>query len=791
MSNTYNFSGALLSSNVIITGNLIVDEMISSTEIIQKNETSGFNTSLIIGDNTSINTQSTKGIHIGYDNSSNKGSIYVMNGESTLTDIYINDPSYDASSNTVIHLPSLKTKSISTDISNGNLTLTANGTGKLILNSDVELSGNLLLPPTTTSAGRIIQNGSVIFQRYGTNTIFLGTSSGNYSLTGTSMYGIGNGTLSSVTSGSNLIAIGTNSMGLGSVSGSFNIGIGDSTLRIISSGQHNIAIGNSAMYNSTSSQANIAIGSNSLSQLMTGSGNVCIGVGAGANFTSSESNNILIGSQSGLQGESNVIKIGNSSNKCYIEGIYNSSLGSTAKIVGVNDNNQLFTGATTMSTSAVINTNSYFSINGTQLLSSSSLTLNNGTKTATLNNSGANTADCTYSFPDKAAGTYTLATTADINSSSGGLLDLPANTKILYVSLNGNNTTGNGTFSNPYSLPSVAMASITGSSITNRYVIYCSAGVYGSSATTILFKPYVYICCANPFSCRIQENLSIDSSMLVGNVRSGAFGVLFSGSSFATFDFTTDSTHSHVIEFSNCQFNVPITYKSAGVADFFSSYLCNFFQAITISGGQTSMISCLVQTSLTSNTAFNGSAVSTFQGTQFNNGNVNVSSTLGLTNVVNFINSVITSPNTLTLSNVTPGNTSYIYDSASRIPLARLSYDTSVVLTSLSQPNSTIIGGRPVLMSGSGNVYSFRYSGKYNNPFTKAYLTCGNSGGISSFELTDLLNSTILGTVVVGSGDPGTYEITNLTNIPSESTILQLNLNNFGGVVEVFSLTLE
>jgi hypothetical protein len=117
-----------------------------------------------------------------------------------------------------------------------------------------------------------------------------------------------------------------------------------------STGGANTAIGSAALYSLSSGDYNVALGAFSLSALTSGIGNIVLGESAGLNYTSSETSNILIGN-TGVAGESNVIRIGASSgsysqSKAYVAGI-SGSTSSSGVAVYVNSSGQL--GTTTSS----------------------------------------------------------------------------------------------------------------------------------------------------------------------------------------------------------------------------------------------------------------------------------------------------------------------------------------------------------------------------------------------------------------------------------------------------------
>ncbi|HXO41971.1 MAG TPA: tail fiber domain-containing protein [Thermoanaerobaculia bacterium] len=117
-----------------------------------------------------------------------------------------------------------------------------------------------------------------------------------------------------------------------------------------STGGANTAIGAAALDSLSSGDYNVALGQASLSGLTSGSGNIALGDSAALSYTGSETSNIVIGN-SGVAGESNVIRIGASSggytqSKAFVAGI-SGSTSSSGIAVYVNTSGQL--GTTTSS----------------------------------------------------------------------------------------------------------------------------------------------------------------------------------------------------------------------------------------------------------------------------------------------------------------------------------------------------------------------------------------------------------------------------------------------------------
>jgi hypothetical protein len=431
---------------------------LTGTQLLaQRTETTRDNSTVVIGNNLSTLTTNSRGVHIGYDSLAQQGSIYSMNDSGVITDLFLNSPfSYG---NGATWAPSFRTNSIqeftssngvqiaggmkfindgktlrnavddiildTTNLTNNTIRLKNQGTEIVQVNAnELLLSKNLKLPTTSSTAGNITQGGLNKIHFYGSTNGFFGENCGNYTLTGGGNWAGGAGALMNLTSGQ------------------YNIGMSYQGGFSISSGSYNCAIGQNAIGNNGGSaictgSENFALGASSLRFLTSGIRNCCICNGSGLNVTSSSNNifcgylagnaitnetggNIFIGNnQSGIAGESNTIRIGNggASTKCYLEGIYNINPSSTGRLVGVNSSNQLATECSSLTTTAFIDS-AYYKINGASSLEPGTLYLNNGTKTVTLTNSNV-TASSVYTLPDKPAGTYTLATTNDVSSSSG------------------------------------------------------------------------------------------------------------------------------------------------------------------------------------------------------------------------------------------------------------------------------------------------------------------------------------------------------------------------------------
>jgi hypothetical protein len=178
---------------------------------------------------------------------------------------------------------------------------------KLDVVGSVALSGNLVLPATTSAtAGVITLGGNRFAHSFGTNNTFLGANAGNLTMTGDGNTAIGDSTLNSNTTGRWNTASGFSALNKNTAS-LYNTASGSNALA------NNIADGNTAsgavaLENNTTGSFNTAVGFEALRNNTTGNTNIAIGSVAGLNLTTGDLN-IDIGDY-GVAGESHTTRIG-------------------------------------------------------------------------------------------------------------------------------------------------------------------------------------------------------------------------------------------------------------------------------------------------------------------------------------------------------------------------------------------------------------------------------------------------------------------------------------------------
>jgi len=151
--------------------------------------------------------------------------------------------------------------------------------GGLGVAKSIFAGGIINIPATTSTAGQITQAGTRLVHTYGTQNLFLGSSSGNFTLTGAANVGVGRSTLIALTNGARNLAIGDGTM-YQLTSGADNCGFGASALNAMISGSWNIGLGSLALV-ATTGNANIGIGYLAGQYNTTGGSNVFIGYNSG------------------------------------------------------------------------------------------------------------------------------------------------------------------------------------------------------------------------------------------------------------------------------------------------------------------------------------------------------------------------------------------------------------------------------------------------------------------------------------------------------------------------------
>lgn len=129
---------------------------------------------------------------------------------------------------------------------------------------------------TQATPGLIAVAGVRRWHEYGTENLFIGKNSGNFTLTGGANIGLGDITLDALTSGEENLAVGTNCL-TACTSGSYNVGLGTQALQSNTTGARNMAIGNTVLGSNIAGTDNMGIGQGTLGSNVTGVGNVAIG----------------------------------------------------------------------------------------------------------------------------------------------------------------------------------------------------------------------------------------------------------------------------------------------------------------------------------------------------------------------------------------------------------------------------------------------------------------------------------------------------------------------------------
>jgi hypothetical protein len=241
------------------------------------------------------------------------------------------------------------------------------------------------------------------------NNTFLGSGSGNITLTGDFNIGLGSETLNSLTTGLE------------------NVGIGYNALTAVTTGANNVTLGNVTGTLITTGSQNTIVGSGSGAFLVSGNNNILLGYLNGSNYTTNESDNIIIATGfSGTGAESHKIYIGvdgggaNQQDACFTAGALTSARGITATTGNISSSAGQVNAFTTMTAgTGITSTTGNIVATAGQVNAGTTITAGTGI-TATTGNIVA-TAGQINAGTTMTAGTGIAATTGNITATAGAV----------------------------------------------------------------------------------------------------------------------------------------------------------------------------------------------------------------------------------------------------------------------------------------------------------------------------------------------------------------------------------
>jgi hypothetical protein len=193
-------------------------------------------------------------------------------------------------------------------------------------------AGSFYLPFSDSAVpeGYIYFNLNPVITIPSSNNNFFGYLSGNPDTTamaGTNNLGVGDTTLTALTTASD------------------NTAVGSGALELVETSSYNTAVGFSALgvLVSNNSGSNTAVGWASAVALQTGIYNVAVGATSGDNWTGAESSNVILGCNFGITGESNVMRLGGGTgggnslqNKAFCSGVTSNVSAGRAGVMFIN-----------------------------------------------------------------------------------------------------------------------------------------------------------------------------------------------------------------------------------------------------------------------------------------------------------------------------------------------------------------------------------------------------------------------------------------------------------------------
>ena len=155
---------------------------------------------------------------------------------------------------------------------------------------------------------------------------------------------------------------------------------------------------------------------------------------------------------------------------------------------------------------------------------------------------------------------------------------LPTSNEVVYVSsLNGNDTSGDGSYANPYATVAHAMGTIVDASQSKPYAIQLLSR-YQVETASISMKPWTYICGLGQRASYIRINgggtLSPDTSYGTSAGWSGLFNLYWGGSTNINWNLHALGGSNSVFVIQNCTITGNFTYlgRSGGAGDYLEVY---------------------------------------------------------------------------------------------------------------------------------------------------------------------------------------------------------------------------
>jgi len=152
------------------------------------------------------------------------------------------------------------------------------GIGTTTPNEQLELTGNLRLPPSTATVGVIKSGANRFIHNFGTNNFFAGVNAGNFTLSGSNNTGVGINALQALTTGPSNTAMGQDAL-RSNTTGYWNTAVGHGALNTNNTGYYNTAVGYGVLSYNTTGNSNTAMGLGALSY-NTGNYNTAMGLDA-------------------------------------------------------------------------------------------------------------------------------------------------------------------------------------------------------------------------------------------------------------------------------------------------------------------------------------------------------------------------------------------------------------------------------------------------------------------------------------------------------------------------------
>lgn len=201
------------------------------------------------------------------------------------------------------------------------------------------------------------------------------------------------------------------------------------------------------------------------------------------------------------------------------------------------------------------------------------------------------------------AGTLWSTMVGAVNGLMSAIVMSPSYTQMVYVNLNGSDTTGTGSIIKPFRTINHALSTITDAVTTKRYSVEIASGLFAETGD-IALVPYVYLRGSGMDVTTVTSSTNLVSLGSLFNVngtyRFGVESLSFVGSTNVTFDTQALTTYGGItLEMTKVGLTNALLYKGRTMSDVIEMKQCVLSSVVGLHACESSLVGNVFKSSLT------------------------------------------------------------------------------------------------------------------------------------------------------------------------------------------------